>query len=274
MAKLIKKLLNIRKGLLGFSKDSKGFNFSYVSGDQVLAKFRELADKEGVMLTFSVTEHKLISDEYTVQTKGEVKRKVDYIIDGTIEFTFWDVDSDETLVTKLPLVGNQTDPSQALGSALTYCERYNIMKQFSVPTDADDPDSRNKPQSNKKKDTTTGDADKNDFHRDDFIQTAKGKKNKWTWKTADADYLVWIAGNCDPGQLVDFANMELHARNQKDVKKTILDTIHEAVATYGDPMREYLVEIGAESPVKLGKMTPEKVNEIAEKVSAKCQELA
>jgi hypothetical protein len=41
-------------------------------------------------------------------------------------------------------IGHQDDASKALGTALTYSERYLLMKQFNIPTDEDDADAKQK----------------------------------------------------------------------------------------------------------------------------------
>ena len=56
-------------------------------------------------------------------------------------------------------------------------------------------------------------------------------------------------------------------------KPAILDLIHEAVQTYGDKMREYLVELNIESPEKLAKLDSFRKIQIAEWISEKCREL-
>ena len=62
--------------------------------------------------------------------------------------------------------------------------------------------------------------------------------------------------------------------DRKKDTPTILDLIHEAVKTYGDKMREYLVELNIESPDKLAKLSAMKKIEISELVSNRCKEIA
>ena len=56
---------------------------------------------------------------------------------------------DDRIEVPWQLFGQQDDPSKAFGSALTYSERYFLLKFFSIATDDDDPDAKqNKPSNN------------------------------------------------------------------------------------------------------------------------------
>jgi hypothetical protein len=136
---LKQKLLAIRKAMPYFQKDTRGFNYDYVAGCAVLGSFREIADKVGVLLVTKIVNKKL---EQTRIMNDKNVEKMGRIIDMDLVFTFMDVDSDEVLDVPFAAYGEQQDCSKAFGSALTYAERYFLLKFFTVPTDKDDPDSK------------------------------------------------------------------------------------------------------------------------------------
>jgi hypothetical protein len=136
---LKQKLLAIRKAMPYFQKDTQGFNYQYVAGCAVLENFREIADKLGILLVMKIigkklTETKVVNDK-NVEKMGR-------IVELDLVFTFMDAESDETLEVPFAAYGEQQDCSKAFGSALTYAERYFLLKFFTVPTDKDDPDTK------------------------------------------------------------------------------------------------------------------------------------
>lgn len=138
---LYQKLVEIRKDVINFSKDTEGYGYKYVSGSQAIAKIREKMDSLGVLLVPEVKN--TISSTYDyVNAKG--KECTDHIISGEMSYKWINADNpEEELTVPWQLYGAQDDISKAFGSGLTYSERYFILKFFQAPTDADDPDSRN-----------------------------------------------------------------------------------------------------------------------------------
>ena len=47
---IYQKLVEVRKGIASFKKDTVGYNFTYVSGTQVLSAIKEDLDKHGIIL--------------------------------------------------------------------------------------------------------------------------------------------------------------------------------------------------------------------------------
>ena len=143
---LCQKLIEIRKNRGGFSKDKKGFNFNYVSGTQVLSKIIDKMNELNVLLVPCIVPNSNQSQifEYdTTNKNGELKHNIDYIIKADMVMRW--INADDTydfLDVPFLLCGQQDEISKALGSGLTYAERYFLMKFFSVPTDADDPDNK------------------------------------------------------------------------------------------------------------------------------------
>ncbi|WP_195264523.1 ERF family protein [Clostridium sp. 1001275B_160808_H3] len=137
---LYQKLVEIRKDVINFSKDTEGYGYKYVSGSQAIAKIREKMDSLGVLLVPEVKN--TISSTYDyVNAKG--KECTDHIISGEMSYKWINAENpEETLIVPWQLYGAQDDISKAFGSGLTYAERYFILKFFQAPTDVDDPDGR------------------------------------------------------------------------------------------------------------------------------------
>lgn len=142
---IYQKLVKVRESLDSFSKDAdtstennkKGYK--YVSGSQVLAKIKGKMDEFGVILRPNLSlDYKLEQFEYTDKW-GNLKDKYQYTNLMTYTFINADDPTDRDEIQWF-MTGIQDDPSKAFGSALTYSERYFLMKYFGVPTDDDDPD--------------------------------------------------------------------------------------------------------------------------------------
>lgn len=159
MKELFKKLLEIKKEIPYFKKSTQGYNFQYVNGADILGVINPIANKYGLMLTLSINNHTVEPIRYKSIVKGkdgavnEVE-KLEFIVNGTLTYTWTDTETGNQLPLTFPFTGMQADPSQALGSALTYTERYFFLKSFNIETDKDDPDARTK-----KLDKLTGEDD-------------------------------------------------------------------------------------------------------------------
>jgi hypothetical protein len=141
---LYEKLVDIRKNIDCFTKDKKGFGYKYVSGAQVLDKIRAKMDELGVLLIPGTPSQSFFVHHYDkVDDRGEIKKKVDFVVSGPMTYTWVNAEKpDEREECRWSYYGQQGDISQSFGSALTYSERYFILKFFGVPTDEDDPDGK------------------------------------------------------------------------------------------------------------------------------------
>ena len=144
MANLNQKLLKIQRVVKGLAKDKDGASYSYVSGSKALGVIRPEMDKQGVLLVPEVIDSSYIRTDYELAGKkpGEAPRqKSEMFVWLKMKFTWIDVESEEKLECLWSSSGmNAWD--KGLGSALTYGERYFLLKFFHIATDYDDIDAR------------------------------------------------------------------------------------------------------------------------------------
>src|SRR5690625_2269807 len=142
---LHQKIVEIRKEIDVFTKDTEGYGYSYVSGSQVLSKIQEKMNELGVLLYPKINEVEQDTYDYQVYDKqsNQMRDRTDFVIKGDMTYVWQNAEEpSETLEIPWKLYGQQDDISKAYGSGLTYSERYFLLKFFNAPTDEDDPDSR------------------------------------------------------------------------------------------------------------------------------------
>lgn len=136
---LDRKLMELKKLVNILQKDSEGHGYTYVSEEQILLKINDKMIELGVKLTPRFKEGTLYSEVVNYQNaKGQPK--TDVMVRSEMQFVWKDIDTKEEEVIDWGLLGQQADASQALGSGLTYANRYFLLKYFNVATSKDDPD--------------------------------------------------------------------------------------------------------------------------------------
>ncbi|MBQ6959226.1 MAG: ERF family protein [Bacteroidales bacterium] len=137
---LYKKLLEMQKAVVGLTRDKSGNSYQYVSGDKVLGIVRPKMDSLGLILVPEIEDSSFTRHDYTlVDNKGNARQKSEIFCALKLKFTWIDIDTGETLVCRWASSG-QNNWDKGLGSALTYGERYFLLKFFHVATDKDDVD--------------------------------------------------------------------------------------------------------------------------------------
>jgi len=135
---LRQKLVEIRKNITYIQKTESGNNSRYASPAVLLGKIREGMDKYGVILKLDVQHHTV--EQFDNPTRNNPKNR-SFLFKSTLCYTWLDADSDEKLETDwFAVASHLSDPAMSGGSALTYYERYFMLKQFQIPTDSDDPE--------------------------------------------------------------------------------------------------------------------------------------
>jgi len=142
---IYEKLLTIQAQIDHFTKDKRGHNYSYTTGDAILSKIRPLMNENGLLLKQEVVD--ITNERIDYDTKYGTKSEM-FTCTKQL-FTWIDTETGEKEEVRWAANG-MNDWDKGFGSALTYAERYFLLKFFHVPTDGDDPDARQGNESFKK----------------------------------------------------------------------------------------------------------------------------
>lgn len=139
---IYQKLIEVRKSVPYLKKENAGYQFKYVSSSQTLGALRDAMDAQGLLLVPKVVGRE-IRDHAT--RKGDHE----YFTSMDIEFTWINSETPaETIVC--PWYGQGLDDGEkGVGKALTYAEKFFLLKFFNIATDKDDPDSFQKKEEKK-----------------------------------------------------------------------------------------------------------------------------
>ena len=148
---IYKKLLEIKKQVPYIKKDKakgNGLQYSYASPDAVLGTLNPLLNDAGIFLKTEIIKststrifekQKGIDVYINKQPQGVIIDVHETLFDVDFRFTWIDTDTDEREVCLFSASGVNGD-EKGLGSAMTYAERYFLLKTFNIPTGDDDPD--------------------------------------------------------------------------------------------------------------------------------------
>ena len=132
---IYQKLLEIQKVVKGLGKDKSTFNYKYVTGDKILDEVKPLMNRFGLLLKQEVLS--IDNERMDYQTKNGSKSEI--LSKVMMRFTWIDTETGEQDINLFGANG-QNDWEKGLGSALTYAERYFLLKFFHIATDEDDID--------------------------------------------------------------------------------------------------------------------------------------
>jgi len=146
---LYQKLAKIRKQVEVIKKNKSGFNYKYVTDEEILAKVTTFMDKYEVSLIPSIVPGTLEHEQYHyLKTKIDRATKQPYeehnneiIVQADMTYTWVNnANPEERIVVPWTAIGQQGDAAQAMGSSLTYSLRYFLLKYFNIATPEDDVD--------------------------------------------------------------------------------------------------------------------------------------
>jgi hypothetical protein len=131
---IYEKLIEVRKAVPYLKKDNKGHQFQYFSSSQTLGTLKQKMDEMGLLLIPSVTERN-VSDHSTKNGGHEYFTEID------ITFTWVNAELPEERIHSNWYGQGLDSGEKGVGKALTYAEKYFLLKFFNIATDKDDPDS-------------------------------------------------------------------------------------------------------------------------------------
>jgi hypothetical protein len=136
---LNQKLLALKKAVPYLQKADRAYDYDYVSEDDVLGVVNARMIELGLLLVPSIDKSTLRQSKHEyVTAKG--KNATDIVVTADMTYTWIDVETGERLEVSWIMAGQQDDASQAIGSGITYCGRYFLLKFLQIPTGKDDPD--------------------------------------------------------------------------------------------------------------------------------------
>ena len=152
---LFQKLLEVKKAVPYLQKDKASYNYKYASGSKVLGKVNEILNEQGVILKSEVVEchHETITSQVFDKKANELKTKSEILYILKTRMTWVDTDNPESRDVNEWFASGVNGDEKGFGSALTYAERYFMLKYFNIATDDLDPDTyeRNAAKENGKK---------------------------------------------------------------------------------------------------------------------------
>ena len=137
--KLLQKLLEIRKSVEYLQKTETGNQGAkYVDPAVLVKKIRDKMDEHKILLIPSLNDSTV--ESISMPTKAN-KDAMGFIFKSGMTYTWMDTESTDKLeIPWFITAKHMTDPAMAGGSALTYFERYFMLKFFQIPTSKDDPE--------------------------------------------------------------------------------------------------------------------------------------
>lgn len=144
---LYEKLAKIGEAVKVMKKDKEGYGYKYVQEADILLRIQDGMKKHGVSLIPKIVPK---TCSYEARDYAEVKQGKndttyekwtrDIIVSGDMEYVWVNNENPEEQIS-VPwyFIGQQAESSQALGSGLSYANRYFLLRYFGIAT-GDDPD--------------------------------------------------------------------------------------------------------------------------------------
>ena len=147
---LYEKLLSMQKEVDSIVKDGKNLSdkYDFASDEAILDRFRPMMDDLGLLLITRVTGS-------TIREGTTRSGTTRYFTEMMMDMVWHDVESGEELTVPWYAQGVDLAGEKGVGKALTYGEKYFLLKFFHVPTKKDDPDRDQRTGSGEKRQTGT-----------------------------------------------------------------------------------------------------------------------
>lgn len=187
---IFSKLIEVRKSVPYLKKDNAGYQFRFVSSSQTLGALRESMDVNRLLLIPRILRHEI--RDHTTQ-----KGNHEYFTILDMEFTWVNAENPDETIT-CPWQGcGLDDGEKGTGKAVTYAEKYFLLKFFNIATDKDDPDSFQKESSktDMRKTTTRGQEPPNPGTGDPNLDPMLVELDRWLIEMAagsEPDYLALL----------------------------------------------------------------------------------
>lgn len=140
---IYQKLIEVRKQVPYLQKESEGHQYKYTGSSQVLAAVRKKLDELGLLLIPRIISPNVLTETVESTDKfGNPKKTTTYFTELHMTMTWVNAENpDETVECPWYAQGVDIAGEKGVGKALTYGEKYFMLKFFNIATDKDDPDS-------------------------------------------------------------------------------------------------------------------------------------
>ena len=133
------KLLKVQEQVKGLGKDKKtgqgNYGYEYVTGSKLLEHIKPILNQEKLILKQEITS----VEKERIDYKTKNGEKSEMLFSVWQKFTWIDTETGEKDENSF-FASGMNDWEKGLGSALTYAERYFLLKYFHISTDEDDID--------------------------------------------------------------------------------------------------------------------------------------
>lgn len=205
---LFQKIADVKANIDGFTKDAKSYNYSYVSGSQVLHRIRNKMIENNLLLIPKTTEENYKQIQVT-RFNQKAKREItvtEFVVEMKLTYVWINADKpEEQLEIPFYAVGQQDDVSKAHGTGLTYAERYFLMKFFNIPTDEDDADAKEKQEKYANSSTQLKDILRDESNK--FIQIAENSGLSEKYKDEISKLKMMDVNTLDKQQIIKTRNL-------------------------------------------------------------------
>jgi hypothetical protein len=140
---IYQKLIEVRKMVPYLQKGESGSQYQYTGSSRVLTAVVDKMNEMGLLLIPSVTGHTLNESpiEFKDANGNVTKRTTTYFTELEMTMTWVNADNpEEKIVSSWYGQGVDIAGEKGVGKALTYAEKYFMLKFFNIATDKDDPD--------------------------------------------------------------------------------------------------------------------------------------
>lgn len=145
---IYQRLAIVRTEVPYLQKTQKGQQYQYVGSSDVLGALHSKINEVGVQLVPSIVNHKVteqieVGSQYNKYTQqNDEKKRVTYFTELDMIMK-WVNNDDPSDFIECPWYAQGVDIAgeKGVGKALTYAEKYFLLKYFNIATDKDDPDS-------------------------------------------------------------------------------------------------------------------------------------
>ena len=132
------RLAEVRKAVPYLKKEQKGAQYQYVGSSDVLGSLHAKINEVGLMLIPEIVGHLVTASERT-NAKGNISSE--YFTELEMTMTWVNIDDpSDTAKVSWYAQGVDLAGEKGVGKALTYAEKYFLLKFFNIATDKDDPD--------------------------------------------------------------------------------------------------------------------------------------